>query len=355
MFTLRPEPRPSVKTTAWSPCYACFDSSGILSYSTLVIIQLLMHEIWTWENEIADGNQAATESGAGLSQCDTPERIPHESELLPCHYFDFFYGAAHGGLIATLLGRLRMRVDDAIDHFQNITRATTSHRQLFTSGLSLSNRILDRPKFRYKDLVDAVHDTITKHSIKTSECGGTDKKFRNPFALLAHPCEDPRHAQTCILVMADTINPFTHKRTTFNSRMENKQLLRTFRFAAGGNNRPRDILDVRFADQLDLTICQVLWAAMATPGLLRPFRKSIGTIAVEFSDASIYETDITTSAFNDYDFLYQRPTSSEQTPWSLSNPWVDVPVPALFLRIGCSMAADEKEPLREEIVTVRMR
>jgi hypothetical protein len=136
---------PGIESTDWSPCYICFDSCDTESYSSLVIVQLLMHEIWMWENQMADEDQADAEARVGLqsqpSQCGVLEKIPMESELLPCHYFDFFYGTSHGGLVATLLGRLRLRVADATDRFEAFIRAMNSprsHRRLLSSRQLMS-------------------------------------------------------------------------------------------------------------------------------------------------------------------------------------------------------------------------
>lgn len=171
--------------TAWSPCYLCLDSGSVGSYSSLVVVRLLMREIWVWETEMADEDQDQAEADveAGLqslpSQSDPHERIPRESELLPCHYFDFFYGVSCSSLIATLLGRLRLRVDDATDQFQNITQAMFGDRRYCTFSGVL------RPMYNSRHLVNAVHDIIMKHSINTTECGGNDQLFRTPSAVFS--------------------------------------------------------------------------------------------------------------------------------------------------------------------------
>ncbi|KAJ7154133.1 FabD/lysophospholipase-like protein [Mycena filopes] len=64
------------------------DGGGIRGLSTLYILETLMHRIQTEHNL---------------------ERVP-----LPCDYFDLIGGTSTGGLIAILIGRLRMSVDEAI-------------------------------------------------------------------------------------------------------------------------------------------------------------------------------------------------------------------------------------------------
>ena len=43
-----------------------------------------------------------------------------EEELLPCHYFDFMYGTSTGGLIGTMLGRLRMTVTECLELYRKV-------------------------------------------------------------------------------------------------------------------------------------------------------------------------------------------------------------------------------------------
>lgn len=51
----------------------------------------------------------------------TKDRAMSEEELLPCHYFDFMYGTSTGGLIATILGRLRMTVSEGLDLYRSVS------------------------------------------------------------------------------------------------------------------------------------------------------------------------------------------------------------------------------------------
>jgi hypothetical protein len=362
---------PGNNSSAWSPCYICFDSCGDLSYSTLVIVQLLMHEIWTWENEMADEIPAEAELEAGLRSqpSQSSARIPHESELLPCHYFDFFYGASRGGIIATLLGRLRLRVEDAKHHYQSITRAMFSHRHLFSSQSS-SLGILKRPKFRSTGLVNAVHDTIMKHSVRTSECGGTDELFRTQSALLT-PAEGHRLAQTCIKVklgITPYYNMYGYSSKARKSTFESCNVLRTFRSGCTRDRRTEDIRNVpftgpsedichvAFTDQLNLTICQVISAATATPGLFHPFETSTGTKPTRISDVGLNESSPTSDAMRDYEDLYQdhealdRDASFERESSLGTNDR-----PAMFLNIGCFYRQDPSPSFPRKKYRVRIR
>lgn len=45
--------------------------------------------------------------------------IPSET-FYPCHYFDYIFGTSTGGLIAILLGRLRLSARDALCIYENL-------------------------------------------------------------------------------------------------------------------------------------------------------------------------------------------------------------------------------------------
>ncbi|KIM21960.1 hypothetical protein M408DRAFT_56459, partial [Serendipita vermifera MAFF 305830] len=66
------------------------DGGGVRSLSQLEIMRTLMHQL-NW-NEVK----------------------------LPCERFDFMGGSGTGGLIAIMLARLRMSLDDTFDEFSTI-------------------------------------------------------------------------------------------------------------------------------------------------------------------------------------------------------------------------------------------
>jgi patatin-like phospholipase/acyl hydrolase len=71
------------------PRILSLDGGGVRGLSSLLIVRSLMHEV----------QRVLVKNG----QAKTGDRLP-----VPCQYFDLICGTSTGGLIAIMLGRLRM-------------------------------------------------------------------------------------------------------------------------------------------------------------------------------------------------------------------------------------------------------
>jgi patatin-like phospholipase/acyl hydrolase len=92
----------------WDPLILTLDGGGIRGYSSLLILEALMKEI------------ADVENVQELSIPASQRRKFDAKELLPCHYFDFMYGTSTGGLISTLLGRLRITIPTCLEVYKEV-------------------------------------------------------------------------------------------------------------------------------------------------------------------------------------------------------------------------------------------
>ena len=88
-----------------------------------------------------------------------------EDELRPCHYFDFMYGTSTGGLIATLLGRLRLTVPQCLEIYREVGN------DLFGTKRSV---VPFATKYDHRPLEEAVKNIIKKHCIQHDRCDGED-------------------------------------------------------------------------------------------------------------------------------------------------------------------------------------
>ncbi|KIJ39617.1 hypothetical protein M422DRAFT_174944, partial [Sphaerobolus stellatus SS14] len=79
------------------------------------------------------------------------------SALLPFEYFDMIGGTSTGGIIALMLGRLRMSINDAIDCYDRITKTVFKATLVGRDG-----------KFKHKVLEKVIKDVV-KNQVGTDE------------------------------------------------------------------------------------------------------------------------------------------------------------------------------------------
>ncbi|XP_006461642.1 hypothetical protein AGABI2DRAFT_151295 [Agaricus bisporus var. bisporus H97] len=94
------------------------DGGGIRGLSELLILKEVMHKLMFEENEKRkkDGEK------------------PLSALPKPCDYFDLIGGTSTGGIIALMLGRLRMDVDTAIKNYDDLSKQVFSAMKLWGDG-----------------------------------------------------------------------------------------------------------------------------------------------------------------------------------------------------------------------------
>jgi hypothetical protein len=98
----------------------CLDAGGVRCISSLLVLRELMAKIAEHENKIEPKAMTSKDSPM-VEAAHTTLPSSEKTAYLPCHYFDYVAGTSTGGLIAIMLGRMRMSVEDAIQHYEEIS------------------------------------------------------------------------------------------------------------------------------------------------------------------------------------------------------------------------------------------
>nr|POE47970.1 calcium-independent phospholipase a2-gamma [Quercus suber] len=121
------------------------DGGGVRGYSMLIIVQELMHKMFV----------------------EIEGRPPRRDEIpRPCDYFDLIAGTGTGGLIAIMLGRLRMDVETCKTVYVRMTRRVFETDKTF-AGIPYKSTM-----FKASKLEDAIRECVAQHTI--SEYEGND-------------------------------------------------------------------------------------------------------------------------------------------------------------------------------------
>lgn len=118
------------------------DGGGVRGYSMLIILQQLMHRTFV----------------------ETEGRAPKRNEIpKPCDHFDLIAGTGTGGLIAIMLGRLRMDVETCKDVYVRMTKRVFETDKTF-AGIPYRSTL-----FKASKLEEAIMECVREHTIYDDE------------------------------------------------------------------------------------------------------------------------------------------------------------------------------------------
>ena len=120
----------------------CADGGGVRGYSMLILLQELMYRTYV--------------------ECEgkAPKR---EAIPKPCDYFDLIAGTGTGGLIAIMLGRLRLDVETCKEVYIRMTRRVFETDKTF-AGIPYRSTL-----FKASKLEEAIKDCVREHTIFEDE------------------------------------------------------------------------------------------------------------------------------------------------------------------------------------------
>ncbi|KAI1270847.1 acyl transferase/acyl hydrolase/lysophospholipase [Xylaria sp. FL0933] len=143
-----------------------FDGGGVRGYWSLLVLQHLMQSIQGFERE----HDASTMSS--FHPCEKPDNVTQlldsnnlqnraaYTPFLPCHYFDYICGTSTGALIAILLSRFRMTVEDCLKEYETMAGAIFGKPRRFHK----MNVLVGWNKYSRKTLKKACEEVIERRS-----------------------------------------------------------------------------------------------------------------------------------------------------------------------------------------------
>ncbi|KAI1332757.1 acyl transferase/acyl hydrolase/lysophospholipase [Xylariaceae sp. FL0255] len=134
------------------------DGGGVRGYSMLIILQELMHRTYV-EME---------------GKAPRREQIPK-----PCDHFDLIVGTGTGGLIAIMLGRLRLGLEQCKELYVEMTR------MVFETDKTIAGIPYRSTLFKASMLEQAIKEAVRHHTVSDDE--GNDNAGPDPVSPLSSP------------------------------------------------------------------------------------------------------------------------------------------------------------------------
>ncbi|KAI1675850.1 Patatin phospholipase [Pyrenophora tritici-repentis] len=272
------------KENCWDDLILTLDGGGIRGYSSLLIIQRLMHEIAECERRLQRDEGPVPGSR---------RREFNEDELLPCHYFDFMYGTSTGGLISVMLARLRMSVPQCLEIYRKVGHELFGQRR---------NMLPLATKYHHRPLEKAVQDIVRKYCKEHESCTGDDW----------HPW-DPEGETSAHSIAVSSAATWTNGTkpvericqsicltATHNGRIDEAHLLRSYDHQYDPDIAPPWVTSYNpGADKLK--IWQVTRATSAAPFYFEMLTADLGTgRKMSFKDGGIRENNPSYAAYSEH-------------------------------------------------------
>ncbi|KAI0443750.1 acyl transferase/acyl hydrolase/lysophospholipase [Xylaria telfairii] len=144
-----------------------FDGGGVRGYWSLLVLQHLMQVI----RDIEVNHDGATKSS--FHPCQRPENVSHLTNqdnldnpteytpFLPCHYFDYIGGTSTGALVAILLSRFRMTVEDCLREYETMAGTIFGSPRIVHK---MRVPVMKRNKYDVKHLEQAIQQVIERRA-----------------------------------------------------------------------------------------------------------------------------------------------------------------------------------------------
>ncbi|KAK5089974.1 hypothetical protein LTR05_000142 [Lithohypha guttulata] len=130
------------------------DGGGVRGYSMLIILQELMYRAYV----------------------ETEGKPPKRDEIpKPCEYFDLIAGTGTGGLIAIMLGRLRLDIETCMDVYVRMTK------KVFETDKTIAGIPYKQTLFKASKLEEAIKQCVAEHTVYEDEGNDGTQRGGKPF------------------------------------------------------------------------------------------------------------------------------------------------------------------------------
>ncbi|OAX78387.1 hypothetical protein ACJ72_07306 [Emergomyces africanus] len=144
------------------------DGGGVRGYSMLILLQELMHRTYV--------------------ECEGKAPSRHQIPK-PCDHFDLIAGTGTGGLIALMLGRLRLDLETCKDVYVRMTK------RVFETDKTIAGIPYRSTLFKASKLEEAIRRCVWEHTVSSAE--GNDGSPMPPKPIYLHgPVPRPQSAHT---------------------------------------------------------------------------------------------------------------------------------------------------------------
>ena len=185
------------------------DGGGVRGYSMLIIIQELMHRTFV--------------------ECEG--RAPRRHEIpKPCDHFDLIVGTGTGGLIALMLGRLRLDLETCKELYVQMTR------MVFETDKTIAGIPYRSTLFKASKLEEAIKQAVKEHT--ASEMEGNDRSDYDP------DLQNPLNPRLSTLSTSPRRHPSNASVLSFSARSPEAQM-RTFPRGGGRGDANARLYDSR--------------------------------------------------------------------------------------------------------------
>ncbi|KAL2159081.1 hypothetical protein VTH06DRAFT_2840 [Thermothelomyces fergusii] len=132
------------------------DGGGVRGYSIFLILQELMHRTFV----------------------EVEGRAPRRSEIpKPCDHFDLIVGTGTGGLIALMLGRLRLDIETCKELYVRLTR------KVFETDKTIAGIPYRSTLFKATKLEEAIKECVREHTVQEKEGNDGSEMERTYYSL----------------------------------------------------------------------------------------------------------------------------------------------------------------------------